>query len=198
MSEGTNPHRHRRLDLSRRGAACSIPTSCRSRRSLNMRRSQLGAIEINATFYGRQKPEELGRHGATVAPDGFQFAIKGSRFCVMRSKLADAGEGIGNFFAQGFAALGPKLGPDPVDVRRRGASSTATTSPAFHRPAARDARRHPAAPRDRAAPRELSRRERSSSFAAPATSPIVFEDSDEYPAASTPIPPTSPTRACSA
>jgi uncharacterized protein YecE (DUF72 family) len=44
-------------------------------------------------------------------PDGFQFAIKGSRFCVTRPRLADAGEGIGNFLAQGLSALGPKLGP---------------------------------------------------------------------------------------
>ena len=44
-------------------------------------------------------------------PDGFQFAIKGSRFCVTRPKLADAGEGVGNFLAQGLSALGPKLGP---------------------------------------------------------------------------------------
>ena len=29
----------------------------------------------------------------------------------MRSRLAEGGDGIGNFFAQGFAALGPKLGP---------------------------------------------------------------------------------------
>ena len=29
----------------------------------------------------------------------------------MRSRLAEGAEGIGNFFAQGFAALGPKLGP---------------------------------------------------------------------------------------
>jgi uncharacterized protein YecE (DUF72 family) len=29
----------------------------------------------------------------------------------MRSKLAEGAEGIGNFCAQGFAALGPKLGP---------------------------------------------------------------------------------------
>ena len=44
-------------------------------------------------------------------PDGFQFAIKGSRFCVTRPKLADAGEGIGNFLDQGLTALGDKLGP---------------------------------------------------------------------------------------
>ena len=50
----------------------------------------MGAIEINATFYGRQKPEELGELGK-VAPDGFQFAVKGSRYCVSRSKLAESG-----------------------------------------------------------------------------------------------------------
>ena len=44
-------------------------------------------------------------------PDDFQFTVKASRYCVTRPKLADAGEGIGNFFAQGLSALGPKLGP---------------------------------------------------------------------------------------
>jgi uncharacterized protein YecE (DUF72 family) len=71
---------------------------------------QLSAIEINATFYGRQKPKSWETWEKTV-PDGFQFAIKGSRFCVGRSRLCEGAEGIGNFFAQGFTALGPKLGP---------------------------------------------------------------------------------------
>jgi uncharacterized protein YecE (DUF72 family) len=68
------------------------------------------ALEINATFYGRQKPKSWEAWEKTV-PDGFQFAIKGSRYCVMKPKLAEAGEGLAGFFAQGFAALGPKLGP---------------------------------------------------------------------------------------
>ena len=68
------------------------------------------ALEINATFYGRQKPTSW-QNWEKVAPDGFQFAIKGSRYCVMKPKLAEAGEGLAGFFAQGFAALGPKLGP---------------------------------------------------------------------------------------
>ncbi|MES2120175.1 MAG: DUF72 domain-containing protein [Pseudomonadota bacterium] len=71
---------------------------------------KLGAIEINATFYGRQKPKSWETWAKTV-PDRFQFAVKGSRFCVTRSKLAEGAEGIGNFVAQGFACLGPKLGP---------------------------------------------------------------------------------------
>src|SRR4051812_32639788 len=70
----------------------------------------LTAIEINATFYGRQKPKSWEAWEKTV-PEGFQFAVKGSRFCVMRSRLSEGAEGIGNFVAQGFAALGPKLGP---------------------------------------------------------------------------------------
>ena len=71
---------------------------------------QLGAIEINATFYGRQKPKSW-ENWEKVAPDGFQFAIKGSRYCVSRSKLAESAESIANFFGQGFEVLGPKLGP---------------------------------------------------------------------------------------
>jgi uncharacterized protein YecE (DUF72 family) len=79
-------------------------------RELEYASAHLGAIEINATFYGRQKPKSWETWEKT-APAGFQFAIKGSRFCVMRSRLCEGAEGIGNFFAQGFAALGPKLGP---------------------------------------------------------------------------------------
>ena len=72
--------------------------------------SVIDMVEINATFYGRQKPKSW-ENWEKVAPDGFQFAIKGSRYCVMRSKLAEAREGLAGFFDQGFSALGPKLGP---------------------------------------------------------------------------------------
>src|SRR3954451_21452574 len=70
----------------------------------------LSAIEINATFYGRQKPKSWGAWEKFV-PDEFQFAIKGSRYCVSRSKLAESADSIANFFGQGFEVLGPKLGP---------------------------------------------------------------------------------------
>ena len=86
------------------------PEKLPQKQELQYASSQLGAIEINATFYGRQSPKSWAAW-EKVAPEGFQFAVKGSRFCVMRSKLADAGEGLAGFFAQGFAALGPKLGP---------------------------------------------------------------------------------------
>ena len=79
-------------------------------RELEYASRQFGAIEINATFYGRQSPKSWAAW-AQVVPDGFQFAIKGSRYCVTRPKLADAGEGLEVYLAQGMAALGPKLGP---------------------------------------------------------------------------------------
>ena len=79
-------------------------------RELPFAASALGAIEINATFYGRQSPPSWEKWAAAV-PDGFQFAVKGSRFCVTRPKLADAGEGVRNFLDQGLEALGHKLGP---------------------------------------------------------------------------------------
>ncbi|HET7577580.1 MAG TPA: DUF72 domain-containing protein [Sphingomicrobium sp.] len=86
------------------------PDDLPQKRELEYASRQLGVIEINATFYGRQKPKSWETWEQTV-PDDFQFAIKGSRFCVTRSRLCEGAEGIGNFFAQGFAALGPKLGP---------------------------------------------------------------------------------------
>lgn len=86
------------------------PADLPQKRELEYASSQFGALEINATFYGRQKPTSWEAWEKTV-PAGFQFAIKGSRFCVSRTRLCDGADGIGNFFAQGLAALGPKLGP---------------------------------------------------------------------------------------
>lgn len=70
----------------------------------------LTATEINATYYKLQKPELFERWAKTV-PDGFKFAIKASRFCTNRKVLADGGEGVTKFCAQGITELGDKLGP---------------------------------------------------------------------------------------
>ena len=86
------------------------PKDLPQRRELEYASRQFGAIEINATFYGRQRPKSWAAW-EKEAPDGFEFAIKGSRYVVTRPKLADAEEGLGVYFAQGMAALGPKLGP---------------------------------------------------------------------------------------
>lgn len=86
------------------------PEDLPHKRELEYAARTLGAIEINATFYGRQSPKSWENWEKSV-PDGFQFSVKGSRYVVTRPKLAEAGEGIGNFLAQGLSALGPKLGP---------------------------------------------------------------------------------------
>ena len=86
------------------------PDGLAHRRELEFAANAMGAIEINATFYGRQSPKSWQAWSKAV-PAGFQFAIKASRYCVTRPKLADAGEGIGQFLAQGMCALGEKLGP---------------------------------------------------------------------------------------
>ena len=86
------------------------PGDLPQKRELEYAARAFGAIEINATFYGRQSAKSW-ETWAKAVPEGFQFSIKGSRYVVTRPKLADAGEGIGNFLAQGLTALGPKLGP---------------------------------------------------------------------------------------
>ena len=87
-----------------------FPKGLAQSKELEYAARQFGAVEINGTFYSRQARTTWERWGA-AAPDGFQFALKASRYCVTRPKMADAGEGIGNFYAQGLSALGPKLGP---------------------------------------------------------------------------------------
>jgi len=86
------------------------PPDLPQKRELEYASAQLGAIEINATFYGRQSPKSWESWAQTV-PDEFQFAAKASRFCVTRPRLADAAEGVATYFAQGLSALGGKLGP---------------------------------------------------------------------------------------
>lgn len=79
-------------------------------RELEFAARSFGTIEINATFYGRQKPSSWEKWAGEVA-DGFKFSIKGSRYVVTRPRLADAGEGIGNFLGQGLVLLQERLGP---------------------------------------------------------------------------------------
>src|SRR5258708_38898270 len=45
--------------------------------------AHLTSIEINSTYYGSQKPESF-RKWARAVPDGFVFAVKGSRFATNR------------------------------------------------------------------------------------------------------------------
>lgn len=154
------------------------PQKLPQKQELQYASSQLGAIEINATFYGRQSPKSW-TAWEKVAPDGFQFAVKGSRFCVMRSKLAEAGDGLNGFFAQGFASLGPKLGPILWQFQPRRKFDREDMA-AFLGLLPRDVEgirlRHAIEPRH-----ESFRDERFFDLCRDHNVAVVLEDSDEYP-----------------
>jgi len=136
------------------------------------------ALEINATFYGRQKPRSW-ENWEKVAPEGFQFAVKGSRYCVMKSKLAEAKEGLSGFFEQGFAALGPKLGPilwQFTHYRKFDADDIAGFIDLLPDNVDGVKLRHVIEPRN-----ESFRDDRFFELCRARNVAVVFEDSDEYP-----------------
>jgi len=86
------------------------PEGVSKARELEYVGQHLTGTEINATFYGRQKPASFAKWRDTV-PDGFKFALKGSRYCTNGKNLAEAGESVTNFIEQGIVELGDRLGP---------------------------------------------------------------------------------------
>jgi uncharacterized protein YecE (DUF72 family) len=86
------------------------PEGLAQKRELEFATRALTAIEINGTYYSTFKPASFAGWAAT-APDGFVYAVKGSRFCTNRKVLAEAGESVGRFLGQGLVELGDKLGP---------------------------------------------------------------------------------------
>src|SRR5438067_2311559 len=67
-------------------------------------------IEINGTHYSLQRPDSFARW-RDETPDGFVFAVKGSRFITHMKQLRDVATPLANFFAQGVLRLEEKLGP---------------------------------------------------------------------------------------
>ncbi len=86
------------------------PDGLRQADELHYASRAVQAIEINGTFYRLQTPESFRKWRETV-PEGFIFALKGSRYVSNRKNLSEAGEGVANFCAQGIAELGGMLGP---------------------------------------------------------------------------------------
>jgi uncharacterized protein YecE (DUF72 family) len=86
------------------------PEKLPQKRELAHMGERLTACEVNGTFYSLQKPASYAKWRAET-PDGFVFALKGSRYIVNRKELAGAGEAMPKFFGSGMAELGPKLGP---------------------------------------------------------------------------------------
>src|SRR2546428_3156835 len=71
---------------------------------------QVDTIEINGTHYSLQRPDSFARwHDET--PEGFVFAVKGSRFITHLKQLNDIETPLANFFASGVLRLEEKLGP---------------------------------------------------------------------------------------
>ena len=67
-------------------------------------------IELNGSFYSLQRPENYARWYEEV-PDGFRFAIKGSRYITHMLRLRNVKTALANFFASGLFELEDKLGP---------------------------------------------------------------------------------------
>lgn len=70
----------------------------------------LTSIEINGTYYSSFKPDTWAKWRAAT-PEGFQFAVKASRFCTNRKVLADGRQSVEYFLNQGLTELGDRLGP---------------------------------------------------------------------------------------
>lgn len=86
------------------------PPGLPHKRELEYASRKLTSIEINGTYYSTFKPDSW-RKWRDETPDGFVFAVKGSRFCTNRRQLASAGESMARFVNQGLAELGERLGP---------------------------------------------------------------------------------------
>lgn len=70
----------------------------------------VSVIEVNGTFYRLQTADSFARW-RKIAPPGFVYSLKGSRFATNRKVLATAGESIERFVGQGIVELGDMLGP---------------------------------------------------------------------------------------
>ena len=86
------------------------PDGLTQKRELEFAAQHLTTIEINATFYGRQKRASFAAW-AKAAPAGFKFSVKALQYATARKVLADSGRSVTMFMEQGFTELGDKLGP---------------------------------------------------------------------------------------
>lgn len=123
------------------------PEGLPARHELAFASRQFNAIEINGTFYRLQRPEHFVAW-RDQTPDGFRFAVKGSRFITHMKQLRDAEIPLANFFASGLLRLEDKLGPvlwqfsDRMRYDRERFERFMTLLPHSERSASRLARRH--------------------------------------------------------
>jgi len=72
--------------------------------------ARLPTVEVNGTFYSLTRPAACSAWRAQV-PEGFVFAVKGSRYISHMLKLKGFESALANFFSSGILRLGPTLGP---------------------------------------------------------------------------------------
>ncbi len=98
------------------------PKGVPARRWLEHYATLFDTVEVNATFYRLQKPE-VPRAWAAQTPDGFVFAVKGSRYLTHVKRLAATERGVERFFAsveglRDASKLGPVLWQLPPNFHR--------------------------------------------------------------------------------
>jgi uncharacterized protein YecE (DUF72 family) len=86
------------------------PKTLKQKDELSFAASAFRTIEINGTFYSLKRPEYFAAWRAQT-PDGFQFAVKGSRYITHMLKLTNCEAALANFFGSGVLRLKEKLGP---------------------------------------------------------------------------------------
>ena len=90
-------------------AGTFYPTSLPKSRQIEFYSTHFGSVEINNTFY-RLPTERAVRGWRERAPDGFIYAVKGSRFITQMKKLNVTKKSIAIFFKR-VAPLREHLGP---------------------------------------------------------------------------------------
>ncbi|MDX6609120.1 MAG: hypothetical protein QOF85_1045 [Solirubrobacterales bacterium] len=98
------------------------PKKMPSSRWLEHYASVFNTVEVNATFYRLPKPSTVA-HWAEQTPDGFLFAVKGSRYLTHMRRLRDVGAGLARFWEpleplRETGKLGPVLWQLPESFQR--------------------------------------------------------------------------------
>jgi len=86
------------------------PEGMPHRRELEFCGRHFPTVEINGSFYSLQRPEYY-EQWYRETPQGFLFAVKGSRYITHMLRLTKIEKPLANFFASGILNLREKLGP---------------------------------------------------------------------------------------
>lgn len=86
------------------------PADLPQKRELEYASRRFATIELNGSFYSLQRPESWERW-RDATPEGFVFAVKGSRYITHLLRLRNVRVPLANFLASGVLLLREKLGP---------------------------------------------------------------------------------------